>query len=300
MASPQPKDQAPLPAMKGSSWGQGRRLEFIEFRLLWQGKINRGELVDFFGTSIQQASLDLARYIELAPGNLEYDKSEKVYRATAKLHPVLIPQDSQSYLDQLSGSASGCLPSAPPFVGWRPPYDIVRHPTRSIQSEILIRVIWAIRDHEDLEISYQSMRNPAPVRRWIGPHAIAFDGSRWHSRAWCHQNHYFKDFVFARIQQVHDSRESNIDPSSDERWHSTATITLRAGRSLTVGQRRAVETEFGMQDGKLRITMRQALIPYFIRQLQLDDDRILPPRPQTIEWVNKKELTPLLLDAEKR
>ena len=300
MGSPLPKEQASLQPAKGSSWGQGRRLEFIEFRLLWQGKINRGELVDFFGTSIQQASLDLARYIELAPENIEYDKSEKVYRATAKRQPVLIPQDSQSYLAQLSGSTSGSLPSASPFVGWKPPHDIVRHPTRSIQPDILIRVLWAIRDHEDLEIAYQSMRAPAPVKRWIAPHAIAFDGSRWHARAWCHQNHYFKDFVFARMEQVRDSRESKIDPSSDEKWHSMATITLRAARALTVGQRRAVETEFGMQDGKLHVTMRQALIPYFVRQLQLDEGGLLPARSKTIEWVNKRELTPLLLDAEKR
>jgi predicted DNA-binding transcriptional regulator YafY len=238
--------------------------------------------------------------MELAPQNLEYDKSEKVYRAAAKLQPVFTPQDSQSYLNLLSGSPTGIRPSALSFIGWQPPHDVVRYPTRSIRPEILMRVIWAIRDREDIEISYQSMRNPAAVRRWISPHAIAFDGSRWHARAWCHQNTYFKDFVFARIQQIHDSRESHIDLSTDERWHSTATITLRACRDLTVCQRRAVETEFGMRDGKLQVTMRQALVPYFVRQLQLDEGNRRPARPKTIEWVNKSELTPLLLEADSR
>jgi hypothetical protein len=55
-----------------------------------------------------------------------------------------------------------------------------------------------------------------------------------------------------------------------------------------------------MQDGKLHVTMRQALIHYFVRQLQLAEDSLLPARPKTIEWVNKKELAPLLLDAERR
>ena len=30
-------------------WGVERRLEFIEFRLFWEGSINRADLVEFFG-----------------------------------------------------------------------------------------------------------------------------------------------------------------------------------------------------------------------------------------------------------
>ena len=67
---------------RSGPWGQDRRLEFIEFRLYWDGKINRGEVAEFFDISIQQASLDFARYMFLAPENKwKYDRSEKVYRA---------------------------------------------------------------------------------------------------------------------------------------------------------------------------------------------------------------------------
>src|SRR5689334_22643115 len=97
---------------KSLRWGQGRRLEFIDFRLLWEGRINRGELVDFFGISTPQASLDLARYMELAPGNLAYDRSEKVYRATADFKAVLVPGDSQAYLNPLLAIHSGVLPAS--------------------------------------------------------------------------------------------------------------------------------------------------------------------------------------------
>src|SRR5882672_6036989 len=105
------------PAPKSARWGQERRLEFIDFRLLWDGRINRGELVEFFGTSIQQASLDLARYMEIAPGNLEYDKSEKVYRATSKFRPALTPPDSQAFLNQLVGVTAGTLSPSLSFIG---------------------------------------------------------------------------------------------------------------------------------------------------------------------------------------
>ena len=58
-------------------WGVERRLEFIEFRLYWEGRINRADIVDQFGVSVPQASKDLSRYQELAPDNIAYDRREK-------------------------------------------------------------------------------------------------------------------------------------------------------------------------------------------------------------------------------
>ena len=40
--------------------GQERRFEFIEFRLLWDGRLNRADLTAYFGISVPQASMDLA------------------------------------------------------------------------------------------------------------------------------------------------------------------------------------------------------------------------------------------------
>ena len=75
-------------ATPGARWGQERRLEFIEFRLLWEGRINRSELVDHFGISVPQASIDLSRYAELAPANLIYDKTAKAYVTGVQFVPV--------------------------------------------------------------------------------------------------------------------------------------------------------------------------------------------------------------------
>jgi transcriptional antiterminator len=56
------------------------RLRFIDFLLDHYGVINRAQLADYFGLSTQQVSLDIARYQEHAPGNIEYDLSAKTYR----------------------------------------------------------------------------------------------------------------------------------------------------------------------------------------------------------------------------
>ena len=292
----QPTERARI--QTGASWVQERRLEFIEFRLFWDGRINRGELVDFFGISTQQASLDLARYMELAPTNLEYDKSSKAYRASPNLSPVFTPPDAQSFLNQLSDPDSGA-PSMS-FIGWRPPFEIVGSPTRSIRPDILMRVIWAIRDRNDVEISYQSMRRSDASRRWIFPHAIAFDGFRWHARAWCHENKYFKDFVLARIQGTRGLRPSKVDPLQDTRWQSFATVVLRANQRLTAGQRSAVETEFGMNDGELRLRTRECLVHYLVRKLALDPGPSLGSTVQLLDWVNRQELAPLISEASSR
>lgn len=51
-------------------WGMERRLEFIEFRLFWEGHVNRRDLMDTFKVSIAQATTDLNLYPALAPGNM--------------------------------------------------------------------------------------------------------------------------------------------------------------------------------------------------------------------------------------
>jgi hypothetical protein len=59
------------------------RLRFIDFVLAHFGAINRRHLIDFFGVSQPQASLDLQRYLDLAPANMEYDLTGRTYRRSA-------------------------------------------------------------------------------------------------------------------------------------------------------------------------------------------------------------------------
>jgi hypothetical protein len=56
------------------------RLRMIDVLLQHYGHFNRKALMDCFGLSQPQVSLDIARYAELAPGNAEYDASARRYR----------------------------------------------------------------------------------------------------------------------------------------------------------------------------------------------------------------------------
>jgi hypothetical protein len=59
-----------------------QRLRLIDFLVANYGHIRRAMIMDYFGVSMPQASMDIQEYIKLAPHNLQYDKSNKVYIKT--------------------------------------------------------------------------------------------------------------------------------------------------------------------------------------------------------------------------
>ncbi|UXN02012.1 WYL domain-containing protein [Xanthomonas hortorum pv. pelargonii] len=91
------------------------------------------------------------------------------------------------------------IPADVSFLADVPKTAIVRHPTRSVQTDLLRAVLDAIRTGDSIEINYQSMSRPEPTRRQISPRGLAYDGARWHVRAFCHRREAFCDFVFARV-----------------------------------------------------------------------------------------------------
>ena len=280
-------------------WSQKRRLEFIDFRLRWNRTVNRGELVEFFRISIQQASADLAHYSHIAPRNMEYDKSMKKYRATASFRPAVNENDAQTYLSELLGLSVGTLTSSASFIGWQPPHDIVRYPVRPIDTDILLRIIWAIRDRDELMVSYQSMRDETATTGWISPHALGFDGHRWHVRAWCQESKGFRDFVISRIQHIEASKQATKSGEADSWWNTYIDVVVKPRQGLTDGQRRAIETDFGMTRGRLKLSCRKALAFYLLRQMQVDRPPDLSPASQPLELMNGDELSDVIVAAQK-
>ena len=64
------------------------RLTFIDFKLYFLGEIRRADLLDRFQTGAAGATRDLAMYKEVAPENLEFEGSSKVYRPSKTFCPV--------------------------------------------------------------------------------------------------------------------------------------------------------------------------------------------------------------------
>jgi hypothetical protein len=274
-------------------WGQDRRLEFIDSRLYWEGRVNRSSLTEFFGISVPQASLDLAEYQAQAPLNTVYDRTEKAYVATTEFKPLLVDPTSGRYLAELYALTTSTIPPDISFLGEPPTTAIVKHPTRTVSPELLRTVLHAIRSRSTLEIKYQSMSRPEPSGRAISPFALAYDGYRWHVRAYCHKRESFCDFVFARILEHSGPIPSQPVPDKDEEWERRITIEIGPNPGLAPGQRKAIELDYGMRDGRLATEVRQCLAFYLLRRLGLHRSTDgLPSHEQQVILLNREELAP--------
>lgn len=272
-------------------WGVERRLEFIEFRLFWDGHVNRADLMDMFGVSVQQASTDLNRYIGLAPANMAYDKSARTYARSVDFSPVFLKPDASRYLAQLRSVADGILDASDSWIIRLPGFDSTPTPVRGVDARMLRAVVAAIRRAEAIEIKYQSLSRPEPMWRWIEPHAIGFDGFRWHTRAFCEIDRIFKDFVLSRILETRRTRPRTSDPAADADWHEHATLEIGPHPQLSPTQQKVIALDYGMRAGKAKIKVRRAFLYYALKRLGLDTDPAArQPQDQQIVLLNRATL----------
>lgn len=273
---------------RGLRWGVEQRLEFVEFRLFWEGHVNRSDVMDQFGLSVNQASADLNRYIALAPDNMVYDKSARTYVRGPGFRPVFGKLDAGRYLAQLRSLADGILDRHDSWIADLPAYDAAPTPARGVDPATLRRVVCAIRQTEAIEVNYQSLSRPEPTWRWIAPHAMGFDGFRWHCRAFCLTDECFKDFLFSRILDIRDTRESTASADDDRDWHTVVALEIGPHPALSETQAKVIALDYGMQGGKATLKVRQALLHYALRRLGLDTDpNVRRPEDQQIVLLNR-------------
>ena len=253
------------------SWSVKQRLEFIEFRLYWEEKINRSDLISFFGVSVPQASADFSKYQEIAPRNMLYDKSQKFYYASDAFNPILIKPTSEQYLLRYFAVKSGILTPEHSFLGFFPPTETVPVPRRRVEPNILKDILRSMRKHLSIAIEYQSMSRTESLTRWISPHALGFDGFRWHCRAYCHIDNIFKDFILGRISNIAKEKKTDIDPLTDVEWETYVTVRIGPNPELDENRKRAIEYEYGMQNGETAIFLRKAMALYLLSNLNFSE-----------------------------
>lgn len=272
-------------------WGVEQRLEFIEFRLFWEGHVNRSDLMDQFGVSVNQASTDLNRYIGFAPANMVYDKSARTYVRGSAFQPQFLEPDASRYLAQLRSVAENILDREDSWIASLPSFASAPTPVRGVDPVTLRSVVGAIRRSEEIEIRYQSLSSPDPRWRWIAPHAIAFDGFRWHARAFCLTDECFKDFLLSRMIEIRGSRESGTSADDDLDWNSEVVLEVAPHPELSETQAKVIALDYGMRGGSVKIKVRRALLYYALRRLGLDTDPAARrPQDQQIVLMNAPEI----------
>ncbi|QWT22089.1 WYL domain-containing protein [Bacillus sp. NP157] len=268
-----------------SRWGQDRRLEFIESRLQYARQLNRADLMDFFNISAPKASKDLADYDDLAPGNMAYDARLKRYHPTPAFRPRLIAGTAEAYLNELYAVQMHIIPADTSFFGKLPPAGLVDTPARPLDAEGVATFVDAINRRQALTITYYSMRAPQPTTRIVSPHALGFDGLRWHVRAFCHLRRSYRDFAIGRSKDIQPADEAYVDAGNDRQWNLRVPLVLAANPGLADWQRLIVEEDYKIDDtGTLELDCRRAMLFYTVRHLNLmtDDWREHPERHHVV------------------
>lgn len=252
--------------------GVKERLEFIEFRLFWEGRLNRADIMDRFAISMPQASKDLSLYESIAPGNLFYDVSAKRYLASADFVPRFIEPSADGFLIQLRNLADHTLPVEETWLGAAPPAEVMPIPTRRVNVSVLRSVLKAIEKRTAVRVLYQSMneRRPGPMWRWIAPHALAHDSLRWHVRAFCEESKIFKDFLLSRCLELGEARTTDVKASQDKHWNEYFSVVLVPNPVLSAEQQDVIAQDYCMEYGQVAVPVRKALLYYFNKRLRLD------------------------------
>jgi predicted DNA-binding transcriptional regulator YafY len=247
-----------------------QRVAFAARRLYWDGTINRDDLMRRFGVSANQATADLARLKEAYPDGFAYDTVARRYRA----RPDFLPHeaDPARLLRELRLIAEGHLDRRDSMLASLPALAIAELPERSVDADVLRLVLAAIRDRHAINARYVSFQRPGERQRVLSPHALVFDGFRWHARAHDAGDDAFKDFVIARLSRVAPIGNWHRVPAEDSAWNHMVTLEIGPHPGLDAHQRRVIARDYGMDTKqRLLLTVREAVLYYVLRRFGLTD-----------------------------
>lgn len=223
----------------------------IEECLLWKGCVRRKDLMDEFGINPVLVAKIFAKYKNINPSGILYDKSKKKYVVTSEFKPVFL---SRITIDSLASTGSTDISLESP---------VLKRAT--ISQELIVAVILAIRFSKKLYIKYQgiSQLESGPTERKIVPLSLVSDGTRWHVRAYCLLRFAFRDFVLSRIQDFKDCGIYDLVIPEDIDWTTLQEVRLEAPHDRPSCQRLALSKELGLPK---KITIRKALLRYLKHQ----------------------------------
>ncbi len=244
---------------------QRERLAYIDFRLYFMGEVGRPDLANRFGMAPAAATRDLALYREVAPQNIEFDGSNKIYRIGKAFMPLFdhAPQRVLSALslgfgDGVNGESLPMLPCESPAVLSSPRMDVLAPICRAIQAK------------RPVAIRYHSMSN-GESERVIIPFALVDTGLRWHVRAFDRKSGEFRDFVVTRIEAptlVDEDPRANERPGNDIQW--TRIVELDLVPHPRLARPEVIKMDYGMIDGSIRMRVRAAVAGYMLRRWSVD------------------------------
>ncbi|MGL4580122.1 MAG: WYL domain-containing protein [Shewanella xiamenensis] len=244
---------------------QRERLAHIDFVLMFKGEARRTDLVERFNIAPSVATQDFARYKEIAPQNVIYDEKRKQHLKTASFISLFDFDVIRTLATLSQGFGDGFLRQGFPTITCESPYRLNRP---AIQ--VVAAISEGIYKASPLKITYHSLSSGKSVRE-IVPHTLVDTGLRWHVRAFDRASNEFRDFVLSRIEsaKLHSNEpKEHEQQAKDKQWNRIVELELVPHPSIN--HKEAIERDYQMEQGALKIDIRAALAGYLLRLWNVD------------------------------
>ena len=242
------------------------RIAHIDFTLLFKGEAVRADLVDRFSIAPTQATKDFTMYRELAPGNIEYDQKLKLHKRGEAFEPLFDYDVVRTLATISQGYGDGFTGKVKPPLACEAPYHLNK-PSLSI----VAKVTEAIYKGKALSITYVSLSSGETTRE-IVPHTLVDNGLRWHVRGYDRKHGEFRDFVLTRIKAAVVLESSTLSETEletqDRQWNRFVELELVPHPRIEHSE--AIELDYGMKGGVMKVEIRAATAGYLLRLWNVD------------------------------
>ncbi|MBE0469376.1 MAG: WYL domain-containing protein [Methyloprofundus sp.] len=242
------------------------RIAHIDFTLLFKGEAVRADLVDRFNIAAAQATKDFTMYRELAPGNIEYDQKLKLHKRGEAFQPLFDYDVVRTLATISQGYGDGFTGKVKPPLACEAPYHLNK-PSLSI----VAKVTEAIHKGKALSITYVSLSSGETTRE-IVPHTLVDNGLRWHVRGFDRKRGEFRDFVLTRMKAAVVLEDSTLTETEleaqDRQWNRFVELELVPHPRIEHSE--AIELDYGMMGGVMKVEIRAATAGYLLRLWNVD------------------------------
>jgi len=257
---------------------QRERIKYIDYHALFFGKIVRKDLQEKFGVAEAAATRDFSLYNQLSPQNLIYQPNIRSYVISSQFSPLFDHPIEKA----LSSLADNLIISEKSFrFGLLPKTELV-----AIFSQ-------AIHLQKTVECEYYSASSGKKIRRLV-PHFLFDTGLHWYVRAYDKSRNRFSDFALTRMLKATLTEEAPSDSElqkSDLAFNEMISLIIIAHPEHN--QPQAIEFDYGMKNGELKLRIRASLAGYLLRRWNVDCSISGKGKEHQLRLANTKELTEL-------
>lgn len=265
-----------------------QRYWMLELLAFWEGQVNTKPLMHAFNISRQSASAIINKYLASNEDTLAYDVTQKAYVVTSAFNPKFINKTVDEYFDW---QQVGKIPS---FQSRELSTSQIRiQPLPRYVDPLVMRpLLKAMKSKTAVDCEYLSVTNNASLGRLIYPHTFVKAANRWHVRGFCALRNNYLDFVLSRFQSVeYDGGEALHTEKGDVKWNTFVELIFAPDPRLSDVQKQTIEKDFNMNDGRLTVKARGALVKYTLDDLQIKTKMLeADPQAQQLVCVNYSDI----------